>query len=180
MTKTYKYKSKLLAFQVSIPDDWSGSPMTDLFAQLSETDKLLHDPSGKVSDSITLLGPNSRYLHILITPLLQHEPEPTIKETEEYFEGLSYRQNLNVIATGTINVSSKEHFWATYYKMTLIGQSQIQFFKKYCLYLNRVEYLLTAGLYFASSGQKLPTDQVIKASERNYDEVVLSFKLSND
>jgi hypothetical protein len=177
--KTYKYKSKHYGFQVSIPDDWGSSRMLDLAVRLSGANEYLQDPSGKVSDERTLLGPNRKYLHILITSLLEHEPVPTINETEEYFDGLTYRQNLNVIATGTINVANKEHFWATYYRMTLMGPSQIQFFKKYCLYLNRVEYLITAGLYFASSGEELPTDQMIEDNERIYDEIVLSFKLLN-
>ena len=124
-----------------------------------------------------MLGPNDKYLNIVITPLLENEPEPTINETEEYFDGLTYRQSLHVIAIGTINVANKEHFWATCYRMTLIGQNQLQFIKKYCLYLSRTEYLITAGLWSASSGEKLPTDQMLKDNEKVYDEIVSSFKL---
>lgn len=178
--KTYRYKSKHFGFQMSIPDGWSGSLMTDLFVRLSGIGKYLGKSSEKVSDSKTLLGPNGKHLNILITPLLENEHEPTINDTEEYFDGLTYRQNLNVIATGTINIADKEHFWATYYRMTLIGPSQIQFFKKYCLYLNRAEYLFTAGLYSAISGEKLPTDQMIKDNEKVYGEIVSSFKLLHD
>jgi hypothetical protein len=177
--KIYKYKSRHYGFQISIPDRWSGSRV-DLSYRLQNAIKSVQRTPGEISDSRTVVGPNGKFLNILITPLLANEPEPTIKETEEYFDGLAYRQNLHVIATGTINIANKEHFWATYYRMTLIGQSQILFFKKYCLFLNRAEYLLTAGLYSASSGQKVPTSQMIKDSERVYDEIVLSFKLLND
>ena len=178
--KTYKYKSKHFGFQMSIPDGWSGSLMRDLLARLSDTNEYLGNSSGKVSDSRTVLGPNGKYLNIMITPLLENESEPTINETEEYFDGLTYRQNLHVIATGTINVANKEHFSVTYYRMALIGQNQLQFFKKYSLCLNRTEYLITASLWSASSGGKLPTDQMIKDNEKVYDEIVSSFKLLND
>ena len=155
---------------MSIPDGWSSPLMIDLFNRLS----------GGGSDSKILVGPNGKYLQVLMTPLSEDEPEPTIDETEEYFDGLAYRQSLHVVATGTIRVANKEHFWATYYRMKLIRVSQIQFFKKYCLYLNRIEYLLTAGLHFASAGQKLPTDDMIRDSEGVYDEIVLSFKPLSD
>lgn len=177
--KIYKYKSKHYGFQISISDRWSGSPV-DLFFRLQNAIKSVQKTPGKVSDSKTVVGPNGKYMNILITPLLANEPEPTINETEEYFDGLAYRQNLHVMATGTINVANKEHFWATYYRMTLIGQSQLQFYKKYCLFLNRTEYLITAGLWSASSGDKLPTDQMLEDSEKVYDEIVSSFELLND
>jgi len=175
--KTYKHKSKYSAFQVSMPDGWSSAPVVDLFAGLSGITGNPRNAPGKPTESISLLGPNGAYLSILITPLSENEPEPTIDETDEYFDGLSCRENMEVMATGIIHVAGKEHFWAAYYRMTLIGASQIQFFKKYCLYLNKIEYLLTAGLYSAVPGRKLPTDQVLKDSERVYDEIVSSFTL---
>jgi hypothetical protein len=180
--KTYKYKSKHFGFQILIPDDWSGSLMVDLIDRLRHTDASFGTSSGKKSDSKTIVGPDRKYLNVLITPLLENELEPTINQTEEYFEGLTYRQNLNVIATGTIFVASREHFWATYYRgflMSLVAGGQIQFFKKYCLYLNRAEYLFTAGLYFVKAGEKLPADQEIGDSEKIFDDMVSSMKLSN-
>lgn len=119
---------------------------------------------------------------MLITPLLSDEPEPTISQTEEYFDSLTYRQNLNVIATGVISVANKEHFWATYYRgfvMDLVAGGQVQFFKKYCLFLNRAEYLFTAGLYIVNAGERLPTDQDIGDSERLFDEMISSIRLLN-
>jgi hypothetical protein len=108
------------------------------------------------------LGPNGKYFHILATPLLENEPELTMNETLEYFDGLAYRQNLNVMATGTIDIANKEHFWATYYRTIFLETSQDLYYKEYCLYLNRVEYLLTAALYPGSSVQRLSIDQIIQ------------------
>ena len=180
MMKTYKCKSKHYGFQLSIPDGWSGSLAIDLLENVPNTVKYRRDSSGKATDSRTIVGPDGKYLTISITPLSENEPEPTIDETDEYFDGLAYRQSLHVIATGTINIANKEHFWATYYRMTLIGQSQIRFFKKYCLFLNRTEYLITAGLWSVLPGDKLPTDQMLEDSEKVYDEIVSSFELSSD
>ncbi|MGD0613296.1 MAG: hypothetical protein ABSB41_17500 [Anaerolineales bacterium] len=178
--KTIKYKSKHFGFQISVPDGWSRSITTDLFVALSDTNKYFGYPPREVSDSRTILGPNGKYLNILITPLSENKSEPTINETKEYFDGLTYRQNLNVIATGTIDIANKEHFWATYYKMTLIGVNQVQIIKKYCLYLNKAEYLITAELGRAGPGEKLPDDQAIENNEKVYDEIISSFRLLND
>jgi hypothetical protein len=52
----------------------------------------------------------------------------------------------------------------------------MQFFKKYCLYQNRAENLLTASLYSFASGEKLPTDQLLSENEKVHDEIVLSLK----
>lgn len=174
--KTYTHKSKDLGLQVSIPDGWSALPTMGSHGYPSGDNQFLRAPSGTLSES-TLLGPHGESLHILLTVLPEGKPEPTIAETEEYFDGLTYRENLNIIATGTIRVAGQEHFWATYYRMTLLGPSQIQFFKKYCLYLKGVECLLTAGLCPASAGRRLPTDQMIKDSERVHDEIILSIRL---
>jgi len=181
MMKTYSYKSKHYGFQMSIPEDWLDSPMLDLMGNLSNLKGYQGDSSGKKTDSKTIVGPNGKYLNVLITPLLENESEPSIKDTEEFFDGWSNRQNLNVIKTGTISIAGKEHFWATYYRgflLTLAASGQIQFFKKYCLYLNKVEYLLTAGFYCVNPGGKLPTDEELGDSERIFDEMVSSLKFS--
>lgn len=150
--------------------------MMDMLARLAGNELLLPGQSGKVSDERTLVGPDGQSLHILVRTLREGEQEPTINETAEYFDDLSYRQSLHVIDTGTIKISNKEHFWATYYRMSLIRMTPPQFYKKYCLYLNRVEYLLTALLCPTFSGTVLPTDQMIQESERVYDEIVGSFR----
>jgi hypothetical protein len=180
--KTYKYRHQIFGFQMSIPDDWSDSPMVDVVNRLSHNNESKPNSASKNSDSWTIIGPNSNYLNILITPLSANEPEPTINQTAGYYNGLSLRQDLNVIATGAIFVAEKEHFWATYHRgspISLVMGGQIQFFKKYCLYLNRVEYLITAGMIFVSPGDKLPTDQDIRDREKIFDEMVSSIHLSN-
>jgi hypothetical protein len=64
--------------------------------------------------------------------------------------------------------------------MTLIGVNQVQIIKKYCLYLNKAEYLITAELGRAGPGEKLPDDQAIENNEKVYDEIISSFRLLND
>lgn len=182
--KTFKYNSKYFGFAMAIPDDCSLSPIVDLI----QTDDLLHNcdsfgfPPRLISDSRTIVGSNGKYLHILVTPLSGDKPEPTISQTEEYFDDFSNRQNLMVIATGTIKVANKEHFWATYYRgylLTIASGGEMQFFKKYCLYLNRAEYLITAGLYCVGAEDKMPTDHDLHESERIFDEMVSSIILMN-
>ena len=179
--KVYKYNSRPYGFQMSIPDDWSESVTRDLI-NLSHIEGYQPDPSGKKTDTRTIVGENGKYLNMLITPLLETEHETTVDETAEYFDGLSHRQNLNVIGTGSINIADKQHFWAIYYRgfsLSLATGGQMQFFKKYCIYLNRVEYLFTAGLYRFSAGEKPPTDQDLRVSEKVFDEMVFSMKLLN-
>jgi hypothetical protein len=156
---------------MSIPDTWS---------EILTSDSQQSNSSGKKTDSRTIVGPNGKYLNMLITPLLNSEHEPTVDETDRYFDGLSYRQNLNVIRTGSISISNKQHFCATYYRgflLSLATGGQMQFIKKYCIYLNRVEYLFTAGLYNVSAREKTPTDQDLEESEKVFDEMVLSLEL---
>ena len=167
---------------MSIPDDWSESLIGDLI-NFSHIESYQSDPSGKKTDTRTIVGANRKYLNMLITPLLDTEHEPTVDETAKYFDGLSYQQNLNVIETGSINIANKQHFWATYYRgfvLTLATGGQMQFFKKYCIYLNRVEYLFTASLYSFSAGEIPPTDQALSESEKIFDEMVSSLKLLSD
>jgi hypothetical protein len=177
--KIYKNNSKQYGFQMSIPDGWSESLMRDLI-NFSHIESYQPDPSVKKTDTRTIVGANRKYLNMLITPLLDTEHEPTIDETAEYFDGLSYRKNLNVMATGSINIANKQHFWATYnrgFALSLATGGQMQFYKKYCIYLNRVEYLFTAGLYSFSAGEKPPTDQDLSESEKIFDDMVSSITL---
>jgi len=179
--KVYKYNSKQHGFQMLIPDGWSESMTRDLI-NLSRIENYQPDPSGKKTDTRTIFGASGKYLNMLITPLLDNENEPTVDETAEYFDGLSYRQDLNVIATGSISIANKQVFWATYYRgfaLSVATGGQMQFFKKYCIYLNRVEYLFTAYLYSFSAGEKLPTNQDLSASEKVFDEMVSSLELLN-
>lgn len=170
----YRYISNYLSFEMLIPDDWASSPEIDSIDHL-------RSPEEK-SDSRTIIGPYGKYLNIIITPLAMKEPEPTIIQTEQFFDGLAQRQDLNVIATGTINVVNKPHFWAMYHQgflLNLAAGGQMQFFKKYCLYLNRVECLITAGLFFVRSGERMPTNQDLGESEKLFDDMVKSIRLVN-
>ncbi len=178
--KDYTYYSKHSGFQITIPDDWFESSIVDVIDQLPHNNGSFSSSTRGKSDSRTITGPNGKYLNILITPLLENETEPSIVQTEDFFDGFCNRQNLNVIETGTMYVANKEHFWATYsrgFMLTLTAGGQMQFYKKYCLYLNRAEYLLTASLYSFSSGEKLPTDQLLSEIKKVYDDIVLSLKL---
>jgi hypothetical protein len=168
--RTIKHRGNRWGYEVSIPRDWSRSLRITLLERLLD--------SGAASRAF--VGPNGKFLHIAITPLNETDAEPTIDETETFFDGLSHRQSLHVIATGAITVADKEHFWATYYKLRPSGGEQAQFIKKYCLYFNRIEYLMTGQLYLASAGQKLPTGEMLSESERIYDEIVLSFRPLTD
>ena len=174
----YKYDSKRFGFQMSIPDDWAESSL-GLLTTLTDGNVSPWESSGQASDSRTIVGPDGEFLNILITPLAEGKPEPTIDKTEEYFDGLSYRQNLHVMATGTINIADKEHFWASYYRMSL-PPGNLQFYKKYRLFLNRAEYLITAVLWSPSPGEGPPTGQMLEDSERVYDTIVASFELLSD
>ncbi len=171
----YEFQSHRFGFRISLPEGWRSS-RKEFLSRLSENVRILGNPSQRLYYDRTFLGPEGKYLHILITPSLENEPEPTINETEAYFDDLSYRQNLHVINTGSIKVLNKDHFWATYYRMSLIGNKQTEFFKKYCLYLNNAEYLLTALLYLANSDIKPPTDQMLKVQETIYDGIITSFE----
>lgn len=178
--KTYRKHATYLNFEMSIPDGWATAPMVDRIDDLMHPGDSSTKPAGVSSYSETMVGPDGKYLHILTTPLSDGQPVPNINQTRGYFDGLTNRQNLNVIATGTIKIANQEHFWATYYRgflLSLAAGGQMQFFKKYCLYLDRVECLITAGLFFVNPGGRVPTDQDLRQNERIYDEIVSSIRL---
>lgn len=114
------------------------------------------------------------FINIIVTPLKPDEPEPSIEDAEEYFDGLAYRQNLFGESTGRIEVLSKEHFTATYYRTNPAGALLI---KKYCLYMDRLEYLITAGLANISRGEGRPDEAELRKKENIYDNIVKSFAL---
>jgi hypothetical protein len=175
--KTLSLKSERCCFQMLIPQDWSSSLLDDLSFVLSELNQTFVHPAMKLSDSKTFTGPEDRYLNILITPLLPDEAEPGLRETGEYFARLAEQFDLNVIKTGTIGVANKEHFCATYYRGRPYRPGPIYFYKKYVLYQDRVEYLLTACLYALVPGRPLPTDAMLRASEKEFDGMVATIEL---
>jgi hypothetical protein len=173
--KIYKLNYERIGFQISIPDDWHQS-QPEIFARISDALTYSADRTKKPSYIRILNGPQKAYIHFIITLLYNNEPEPSIEETNKYFEGLTNRQNLFEIDTGTINIFHKDHFCTTYYRMRLIGITQIQFFRKYCIYLNRNEYIATSFLYGASQREHLPTDQLIEEKVRQSDNILLTMK----
>ena len=175
--KTYKFKPQKFGFQLSIPDGWHMPPI-EFIAILLDSFRTVNDSPRRLSYERKFLGLNNKHLLISVRPFLPNEREPSMDEINQYIDELTHKQNLNIIQTGTIAIEHQEHFWVTYYRMSFIGQ-EAEFFKAYYINLNRVSYVLTAELYFASAGEKLPTDQVLKDNEKAYDEIVSSFKLLN-
>ena len=175
--KTIRLKSEQCNFQMLIPEDWSNSLVEDLNFAVSELDRTFVNPAAKLSDSRTFTGPEDKALNILITPLLPGEPEPGLAETGKTFAGLAEKFVLNVIQTGTMRILDQEHFCAIYYLGRLFRGDPIHYFKKYVIYRDRVEYLLTARLYALIPGRSLPTDGVLRASEKAFDEMVSSIEL---
>ena len=55
-----------------------------------------------------------------------------------------------------------------------VGNSVFQFVKKYSLYLNRFEVLITAGFQITSSPQDFMSGSEIYELESTYDEIVSS------
>jgi len=113
-------------------------------------------------------------INIVVMPLRPEEAEPSIETTREYFEGFSYRQNLFEASTGKIEVLSKEHFAAKYYRTNPMGA---QLIKKYCLYIERIEYLITAVLANVSKNEGRPDEAEVDKKETIYDSIVQSLFL---
>ncbi len=174
--KTIGLGSGNLNFQMLIPEDWFRSLLDDLNFALSESDQTFVNPAAKLSDSRTFVGPEGKYLNILVTPLLPHEAEPGLKETGEYFAGLAEKYDMTLIKAGTIKIADTERFWAVYYRGKLYRGGPIHYFKKYVLYQDRVEYLLTAFLWAVLPGQPLPTDEMLLRAEKSFDEMVSSIE----
>lgn len=131
-------------------------------------------PQNDASLIKSIIGPDQMFINIVVTPLKQAEPEPSIDFTSEYFDGLAYRQHLFEEATSTIKVLSKDHFTAKYYRTTPAGA---QLIKKYCLYIERLEYLITAVLANMSRGEGKPDETKVSERENIYDSIVKSLVL---
>ena len=166
-------QTKFYKSQIALPEDWSGI-LRRLLSRFLDFRWAFFGSREDHSLSKTILGPNRMFLHANIRPLLQGESEPSIDMTREYFEGLSYRQNYYEVSTDTIEVLSKEHFTATYYRTNGIGA---QYNKKYCLYIERLEYLFTAVLASVSKDQGRPDEAGISKNEKTYDEIIRSLHL---
>jgi hypothetical protein len=178
--KTYSYKSVKYGFQMSIPDEWSGPGILNWLLRLL-TPPVYYEDSGMIRESITktLFGPGGKSFSIIITPQSENQSLPSIQEVDDFFEGWAYRLNRHIIDTGTIKVGDQDFFCASYYYGLMGGglkASPIYFHKKYSLFLNHAEYLLTASLYRMDPGQKLPTDDLLAENEKVYDEMVGSIR----
>lgn len=171
--KTYQRKARQFGYQLAIPDDWSASSIVDALAPLLDRTRRLRGRSRKMSDERTLLGPQGRFLHILATPLA--DAAPALDDTRAFFEGLARRQGLKLLASGAIPAAGAEHFWAIYVAPPERGKPVIRIYKKYCLYLQQVEYLLTAELYALPEDARLPARQELDDRARAYDDIVRSF-----
>ena len=160
---------------VVLPDEWSGL-LRRILSKIFDFGGvfLIFRSDYDYSLSKTIFGPNRMFLHINIRRLLQEEAEPSIEMTRDYFEGLSYRQNYHEVSTNTIDVLSKRHFTAKYYR---INRSGAQYNKKYCLYIERLEYLFTAVLASVTRDQGRPEESAIMRNENTYDDIVRSLHL---
>ena len=169
----YKYficQTKLSKTYLILPDDWSGILWNGLSWAITFA-SVFTKGQNDYSLEKSILGPKRMFINIIVTPLRQGEPEPTIEATSEYFEGLSYRQNLFETCVERIEVQSKEHFTAKYYRANSVGA---QMFKKYCLYINKMEYLITTVLANVSKGNGRPEEAEIIEKENIYDKIVQS------
>ncbi len=114
------------------------------------------------------------FINIVVTPLGQEEAEPSVEETRRYFEGFAYRQNLFDESTSTIEVLLKTHFTAKYYRTNANGA---QLIKKYSLYVERMEYLITVTLANISRDEERPDEAKVNENEKVYDTIVRSLYL---
>lgn len=158
---------------IFLPDNWTGI-FKRIFSWAINIVTIFQKPQNDVSITKSIFGPDQMFINIIVTPLKQGEPEPSIESTSKYFDGFAYRQNLFDESTGTIRVLSKDQFTATYYRATPAGA---QLIKKYCLYVERLEYLITAILANISHGEGRPDQTKVSEKEIIYDRIVKSFVL---
>jgi hypothetical protein len=173
MKKYFICQTDVYKSYIFLPDDWSGI-FRRIFSWIIDIVTIFQKPQNDTSLVKSIIGPNQMFINIIVTPLKQDEPEPSIESTSEYFDGLAYRQNLFDESTSTIKVLSKDHFTATYYRATPAGA---QLIKKYCLYIERLEYLITAILANISRGEGRPDQNTVSEKEIIYDGIVKSFVL---
>jgi hypothetical protein len=129
---------------------------------------------GDYSLTKSILGPNGLFINIVVTPLGQKEAEPSVEETRRYFEGFAYRQNLSDESTGTIEVLAKTHFTAKYFRTNANGA---QLIKKYSLYVERMEYLITVTLANILRDEERPGEAKVNENENVCDTIVRSLYL---
>ena len=166
--QTKSYKSFII-----LPDDWSGV-LRWIGSWMINIGSAFGGAQDGVSLTKSILGPDQMFIDIVVTPLGQEEEVPSIEETHAYFEGFSERQSLFEASNGKIEVLSNDHFTAKYYR---IGSMGAQLIKKYCLYIERMEYLITAGLASASRVEGRPNEARVREKEETYDRIVQSLFL---
>lgn len=173
MKKYFVCQTGIYKSYIFLPEDWSGI-MRHISSWALNISGVFSKAQNDTSLSKSIIGPNQMFINIVVTPLKQDEPEPSIEDTNEYFDGLAYRQNLFDESKSTIKVLSKDHFTATYYRRTPVGA---QLIKKYCRYIERLEYLITATLANISRGEGRPDQTKVSEKEIIYDGIVKSFVL---
>jgi hypothetical protein len=163
--QTNSYKTYII-----LPDDWSGV-LRIILSRIIDIGSIFARTQNDHSLTKSILGPNRMFINIVVTPLKQGEAEPSMETTSDYFEGLSYTHNFFEMSTSKIEVLSKEHFTAKYYRINPVG---VQLFKKYCLYIERLEYLFTTVLANVSKNEDRPDESVVSKKEYIYDNIVQS------
>jgi hypothetical protein len=173
MNRYFICQTKSYKTYIILPDDWSGVLRYTL-SWIINIGCVFTRSQHDYSLTKSILGPNRMFLNIIVTPLRLEEAEPSIEATHEYFEGFSYRENLFEASTGTIEVLGNECFTARYYRINPRGA---QLIKKYCLYSERIEYLITAVLANISKDGEEPDEAQVTKKESIYDGIVQSLFL---
>ncbi len=173
MKKYFICQTKSYKTYFILPDDWSGI-LRYISSWMINIGGIFIRAQNDYSLTKSILGPNRMFINIVVTPLKPKEAEPSIEKSREYFEGIAYKQNLFEESTSTIEVFSKDHFTAKYYRINSMGA---QLIKKYCLYVERIEYLITTVLANASKNEGRPDEAVVNEKEKIYDSIVKSLYL---
>jgi len=173
MNRYFVCQTKSYKTYIILPHDWSGVLRYTL-SWVINIGGVFTRTQNDYSLTKSILGPNRMLVNIVVTPLRPQEAEPSIETTREYFEGFSYRQNLFEASTGKIEVLSKEYFTAKYYRINSMGA---QLIKKYSLYIERMEYLITAILANVSKDGQRPDEAEVNKKENIYDSIVQSLFL---
>ena len=173
MSKFLIHQSNRYKAYIILPKGWLGKHEPNNSWTSKIINWRLKIPNG-TSYTDHIFGPNKMYMNIEITSLKEAGPELSLEDSEKWFEGFAYRQNLFDESTSKINVLSKDHFTATYWR---INHSGAQYIKKYCLYIDEQEYLTTAILADILRGEDKPNHVLLSYKETIYDTIVKSFNL---
>ncbi len=173
MKKYFICQTDVYKSYIFLPEDWYGV-LRHISSWAFNIGGVFSKAQNDTSLTKSIIGPNQMFINIVVTPLKQDEPEPPMEDTNKYYEGFAYRQHLFEESTCKIKILSKDQFTAKYYRTSPTGA---QLIKKYCLYIERLEYLITAILANVSRGEGRPDDAEVSKKEIIYDNIVKSFIL---